>query len=313
MIFLITNLAATSRFLNLNLSYISDIIVPIFSYYLKEVIFMELWFSEFQSKNIKFSLKVNKVLSIEKSEYQTIAVYENEDMGRILALDNVIQLTTKDEFTYHEMIAHVPMFTHNAPEKVLIIGGGDGGTLREVLKHPVKHAHLVDIDRKVIETSKKFFPYISYSFEDPRVKVFIEDGIEFVKKNSGYDVIIIDSTDPIGPAVNLFSRDFYKDVFNALNKDGIMVAQTESPFLYADVIKRIYDDISSIYPYTNIYTSVVPTYPGAFWTFSMGSKMVDPLKKDITQTLDIETKYYTKSMHKACLDIPPFLKDMLSK
>ena len=106
--FLITNLAATSRFLNLNLSYISDIIVPIFSYYLKEVIFMELWFSEFQSKNIKFSLKVNKVLSIEKSEYQTIAVYENEDMGRILALDNVIQLTTKDEFTYHEMIAHVP-------------------------------------------------------------------------------------------------------------------------------------------------------------------------------------------------------------
>ncbi|WP_422443789.1 polyamine aminopropyltransferase [Thermoanaerobacterium sp. DL9XJH110] len=273
---------------------------------------MELWFSEYQSKNVRFSFRVKEVLSSQKTPYQNLAVLETEELGRVLTLDDVVQLTTKDEFIYHEMMAHVPLFTHGAPKRVLVIGGGDGGTIREVLKHPVKEAHLVEIDEQVIEASKKFFPSVSCGFADPRARIFCEDGIEFVKKHGGYDVIIIDSTDPLGPAVGLFSREFYQNVYDALNEDGIMVAQTESPFFYPDFIKRVHKDISSIFPYTRIYTAVIPTYPGAFWTFTMGSKAVDPLVKEVDGIPDIGTRYYSNQIHKSCFVLPPFLKNMIS-
>ncbi len=272
---------------------------------------MDLWFTEYHSKNVKFSIRVKEVLFTTKSPYQDIAVYETEDFGRVLALDDVIQVTTKDEFIYHEMIAHVPLFTHDKPERVLIIGGGDGGSVREVLKHPIKEVHHVEIDEQVLNTSKKFFPSISSGYTDPRAKVFFEDGIEYIKNNKGYDVIIIDSTDPLGPAVGLFSREFYKNVFEALNDDGIMVAQTESPFFYSDLINRIYNDVSGIFPFANIYSAVIPTYPGVYWTFTMGSKKVDPLLKDLKNIPDIDTKYYSKEIHKSSFILPPFLKEII--
>jgi spermidine synthase len=272
---------------------------------------MDLWFTEYHSKNVKFSIRVKEVLFTTKSPYQDIAVYETEDFGRVLALDDVIQVTTKDEFIYHEMIAHVPLFTHDKPERVLIIGGGDGGSVREVLKHPIKEVHHVEIDEQVLSTSKKFFPSISSGYTDQRAKVFFEDGIEYVKNNKGYDVIIIDSTDPLGPAVGLFSREFYKNVYEALNDDGIMVAQTESPFFYSDLINRIYSDVSGIFPFSNIYSAVIPTYPGVYWTFTMGSKKVDPLLKDLKNIPDIDTKYYSKEIHKSSFVLPPFFKEII--
>lgn len=272
---------------------------------------MDLWFTEYHSKNVKFSIRVKEVLFTSKSPYQDIAVYETEDFGRVLALDDVIQVTTKDEFIYHEMIAHVPLFTHDKPERVLIIGGGDGGSVREVLKHPIKEVHHVEIDEQVLSTSKKFFPSISSGYTDQRAKVFFEDGIEYVKNNKGYDVIIIDSTDPLGPAVGLFSREFYKNVYEALNDDGIMVAQTESPFFYSDLINRIYSDVSGIFPFSNIYSAVIPTYPGVYWTFTMGSKKVDPLLKDLKNIPDIDTKYYSKEIHKSSFVLPPFFKEII--
>jgi len=274
---------------------------------------MELWFSEYQSKNVKFSLRIKDMLYSVKTPYQLLCVFETCDMGRIMTLDDVIQLTTKDEFIYHEMMSHVPLFTHKSPEKVLVIGGGDGGTIREILKHPVKEVHLVEIDEQVVEASKKFFPSLSSGFSDPRTKIFYEDGIEFVKNNKVYDVIIIDSTDPLGPAVGLFSREFYKNVFNALNEDGIMVAQTESPFLYGEFLRRVSGDISSFFKFTHIYTAVIPTYPGAFWSFTMGSKSINPVSVDTDTIPDIDTKYYSREIHKSCFILPPFVREMISK
>ncbi|MCR4430663.1 MAG: polyamine aminopropyltransferase [Tepidanaerobacteraceae bacterium] len=273
---------------------------------------MELWFSEYQSKNVKFSLRIKNMLYSIKTPYQSLSVFENEDMGMVMTLDDVVQLTTKDEFIYHEMISHVPLFTHKSPKKVLVIGGGDGGTVREILKHPVKEVHLVEIDEQVVEASKKFFPTLSSGFSDPRTKIFFEDGIEFVKMNAGYDVIIIDSTDPLGPAVGLFSKDFYENVFNALNEDGIMVAQTESPFFYGEFLKRVSSDISSLFKYTSIYTAVIPTYPGAYWTFTLGSKTIEPASIDFEAIPGIDTKYYSREIHKGCFALPPFVKKAIS-
>lgn len=275
---------------------------------------MELWFSEYQSKNIKMSYKIKEVLHTEKTKYQNLAVLESEECGRMLILDDVVQLTMKDEFIYHEMIAHVPLVTHGNPERVLVIGGGDGGTLREILKHPVKEAHLVEIDEKVIEASKKFLPDLSVAFSDPRAKIFCEDGIAYIKRfKNYYDVIIVDSTDPVGPAVGLFRKEFYNDIFEALTEKGIFVAQTESPFYYADLLKEVYSSIADIFPYAAVYTAVVPTYPGALWTFTMGSKQIDPHNAEIPNICNFETKYYTPAIHKACFSIPAFVKDILSK
>lgn len=274
---------------------------------------MELWFSEYQTKNVKISFRIKEVLYTKESKYQKIAVYETEDYGRLLTLDDTVMLTTRDEFVYHEMISHVPMLTHGSASKVLVIGGGDGGTVRELLKHPVSEIHLVEIDEDVIETSKKYFPTVSCGLTDPRVKIFCEDGIEFVKNNKGYDVVIVDSTDPIGPAVGLFSVEFYKNVFDALNDNGILVAQTETPILFPDLVRKIYRDMSSVFPFTNMYTAVIPTYPGAFWTFTMGSKTIDPVSKEISSLPVLETKYYSKELHKSYFILPPFVKNLISE
>lgn len=273
---------------------------------------MELWFSEYQTKNVKLSFRVKDILYTKQTEFQNISVIETEDFGRILTLDDIVMLTTKDEFVYHEMISHVPLLTHGNASKVLVIGGGDGGTIREILKHPVKEVHLVEIDREVIETSKEYFPSVSCGFSDSRVKIFCEDGIEFIKNNKGYDIIIIDSPDPIGPAVGLFSGGFYKNVFGALNENGIMVAQTETPILFGDLLKRIYKDMSSAFPYVNLYSAVIPTYPGAFWTFTMGSKTINPILQEISATPVLKTKYYTRELHKSYFILPPFVKDIIS-
>jgi len=274
---------------------------------------LELWFSEYQTKNVKISFRIKEVLYTKESKYQKIAVYETEDYGRLLTLDDTVMLTTRDEFVYHEMISHVPMLTHGSASKVLVIGGGDGGTVRELLKHPVSEIHLVEIDEDVIETSKKYFPTVSCGLTDPRVKIFCEDGIEFLKNNKGYDVVIVDSTDPIGPAVGLFSVEFYKNVFDALNDNGILVAQTETPILFPDLVRKIYRDMSSVFPFTNMYTAVIPTYPGAFWTFTMGSKTIDPVSKEISSLPVLETKYYSKELHKSYFILPPFVKNLISE
>lgn len=273
---------------------------------------MDLWVTELQAKDLKISCLVNKTLFYEKSPFQEVAVVETSRFGRMLLLDGVIQTTVADEFVYHEMITHVGLFTHPNPRRVLVIGGGDGGSIREIIRHKsVEKATLVEIDGKVIEASKKHLPEISCALDDPRVEVIVNDGIKYIKDNKNtFDMIIIDSTDPIGPATGLFSGDFYRDVHEALTPDGLFVAQTESPFYNADLIPRIIKDVSAIFPVTRLFTAFVPTYPGGLWSFTMGSKLHDPMVADI-RNFNMETKYYTPEVHKASFVLPPFVKKLV--
>lgn len=274
---------------------------------------MELWYTELQTPNVGFTCKTNKTLHTEKTEYQEIALIETEEFGRMLVLDGTVQTTVKDEFVYHEMITHIPLFTHKNPKKVLVVGGGDGGAMREIIKHPsVEKAVLVEIDEAVVNVSRKYLPEISCALDDNRVEVNICDGIKYVNDHKNeFDVILVDSTDPVGPAVGLFSVAFYKSVYEALREDGIFVAQTESPYYQKDLIKKVFKDINSIFPITKLYTCAIPTYPSGYWSFTMGSKKYDPLDTTVENISSIETKYYCPEIHKTVFALPKFVGDLL--
>lgn len=276
---------------------------------------MGIWFTEKQTSGVGITCKINKTLyAPESTGIQEMAVVETEQFGKMLILDDTVQTTIGDEFVYHEMIAHVPLFTHPNPKKVLVIGGGDGGTIREIVKHPsVEEAHLVEIDGSVIEVSKKYLPEISCQLDNPKVKIIITDGIEYMKSIKGeYDVIIVDSPDPVGPAEGLFKNTFYRDIYHALKEDGLFVAQTESPFYHEELISRVTGSIHQIFPITKLYLASIPTYPSGLWSFTMGSKRYDPL--DTPQenfSRELKTRYYTPNFHKAVFALPKFVEDMV--
>lgn len=271
---------------------------------------MEFWLTEKQTENLSLSLRIKEVICREKSEYQDILIAESFQYGRVLSLDGTFQTTEVDEFIYHEMITHVSLLSHPDPKDVLIIGGGDGGTVREILKHSVKTIDVVEIDKRVIELSKHCLPTISRLLEDPRVRIKIEDGISYLKKiKNKYDLIIVDSPDPKGPAIGLFSEDFYSNANRALNEDGIFVAQTESPFLHMALILKIFNGLSKRFPLVKIYTAPIPTYPSGFWSFTVASKKYSPLSP--LRKGDITTKYYSPEIHKASFVLPRFLEDAI--
>jgi spermidine synthase len=274
---------------------------------------MELWYTEKQTQDLGITCKVDRTLHVEKSQYQDIALIETRQFGRMLVLDGTVQTTIEDEFIYHEMITHVPLFTHPNPKKVAVIGGGDGGAIREILKHPVvEKAYLVEIDSRVVEVSKKYLPEISGALSDSRVEVRIEDGIEFIGRNkNAFDVVLVDSTDPVGPAVGLFMRDFYRSIYESLSDYGIFVAQTESPFFNKDLISKVFDDVSSIFPITRLYLCSIPTYPSGLWSFTMGSKAYDPLEVAEDRISGIDTKYYCPEVHRAAFALPPFVRQLI--
>ncbi len=259
--------------------------------------------------------KVKATLYSEQTNYQHIAVFDTYDLGKALVLDGIVQTTEFDEFIYHEMIAHPVLLTHPEPIKVLVIGGGDGGTIREVIKHPsVRQADLVEIDEKVIIACRKYLPGISCALNDSRVRIFIEDGNDFIrKKQAYYDVIIVDSSDPVGPAVELFGPEFYNNIFKALKADGLMVAQSESPLFYRDTTKRIREYISGIFPVYATYLAAIPTYTGGFWSFTLGSKKYDPLnnKPDPKKISKLGVRYLSPELLPAAYIIPQFIKQLL--
>ncbi len=274
---------------------------------------MNLWFTEKQTKDLNITCRVKETLHLERSKYQNIALLDTDQFGRMLVLDGAIQTTIKDEFVYHEMITHIPLFSHPNPKRVAVIGGGDGGTIREILKHKsVERATLVEIDERVVEVARKYLPEISTALDDDRTEVRIEDGIGFVKNHRGkFDVIIVDSTDPVGPAVGLFTKEFYKSIHGALKDDGIFVAQTESPFYNGELIASIYKDVKSVFGITKLFLCNVPTYPGGLWCFTLGSKIYDPEKIGAIDTKGFNCKYYNKTMHRAAFALPGFLKQYL--
>ncbi|GGD00921.1 polyamine aminopropyltransferase [Pontibacillus salipaludis] len=273
---------------------------------------MSIWYTEKQTENFGITAKINKTHHTEQTEFQDLAMLETEEWGNMLTLDDMVMTTERDEFVYHEMVAHVPLFTHPNPKHVLVVGGGDGGVIREVLKHPsVEKATLVEIDGKVIEYSKQYLPSIAGALDDPRVEVKVDDGFMHIAKSEGaYDVIMVDSTEPVGPAVNLFTKGFYSGISNALKEDGIFVAQTDNPWFKADLIQQVMGDVREIFPITRLYTANIPTYPSGLWTFTIGSKTHDPLEVSEERFHEIDTKYYTKELHKAAFVLPKFVQDL---
>ncbi|MGG1147694.1 polyamine aminopropyltransferase [Bacillus wiedmannii] len=274
---------------------------------------MELWFTEKQTKHFGITARINRTLHTEQTEFQKLDMVETEEFGNMLILDGMVMTTEKDEFVYHEMVAHVPLFTHPNPENVLVVGGGDGGVIREVLKHPsVKKATLVEIDGKVIEYSKQYLPSIAGALDNERVEVKVGDGfLHIAESENEYNVIMVDSTEPVGPAVNLFTKGFYAGISKALKEDGIFVAQTDNPWFTPELITTVFKDVKEIFPITRLYTANIPTYPSGLWTFTIGSKKHDPLEVSEERFHEIETKYYTKELHNAAFALPKFVGDLI--
>ncbi|MGC8692533.1 MAG: polyamine aminopropyltransferase [Thermoplasmata archaeon] len=268
---------------------------------------MEEWYGEKQTNDVMISFKTSKIIYSGKSKYQDILLIENETYGRILMLDGTVQLTEKDEFIYHEILAHIPLMSLTEPKKVLIIGGGDGGLAREILKHSVSNVDIVEIDEEVVNISKKFLPFVSSSYSDRRLRLFIEDGAEFVKKSKGkYDAVLIDSTDPVGAAAVLFTEEFYRNIKNLLKKDGIIGSQTGSPFMYPGHLKMAYENMKTLFNTIKIYTAPVPTYPGAIWSFTFATN--GDLKRK--RTRNFRTMFYNEEYHDTNIN-PEFIKELV--
>lgn len=273
--------------------------------------FNELWITEEQSPDMKLSLRVSDVLLNVKSPYQDILLVDTGEYGRMMILDGAIQITERDEFCYSEMMAHVALSSHPDPRRVLIVGGGDGGVLREVLRHKnVEKATLIDIDEDVINASKRFLPTISAALEDPRADVKPMDAMVYIKAaKEEFDIAIVDSTDPVEFAAGLFESPFYRDIHTALKKDGMVVAQTESPFTDRNVVRDAFREMSSVFPVVRMYWGAMPTYPSGMWTYTVGSKTADPSVP--LRPAPEGTKYYTSEIHRASFVLPPFVIDLL--
>lgn len=270
-----------------------------------------LWLTEDSSIGLRSALtvKVDRVIEHFRSDFQEIAVLETAGHGRMLVLDGIIQLTEADETGYHEMIAHVPLMAHPRPGNVLVIGGGDGGTVREVIKHPsVERVTLCEIDPEVIRVSREHLPGLAEALDDPRVEIRCQDGAAFAAERQGaFDLIIVDSSDPIGPAEVLFRAPFYKAMAAALREDGLVVSQAESFFYHPDLIGGLYRFIPDIFPKAAYYTTQVPTYPSGLIGFTFCSlgpdpwPLVDPTRADALGPLD----YYSPAVHRAAFSLPP--------
>lgn len=258
------------------------------------------------------NVKVVRQLESYHSKFQKIDVYETAKLGKMLLLDDIIMLTEYDEFAYHEMIVHPALYVHPRVKKVLVIGGGDGGTVREILKHTgVREIHVCEIDEDVISVSKKHFPALASGFDDPKVKIFFEDGAVFVQESKNtYDLIIVDSSDPVGPAEVLFREPFYKNIFHALKEDGISVTQSEGMFFDKETIKELFRFNRNIFPILYYYFTLVPTYPSGTIGFSFCSKKYHPIK-DIHTKNGITTQYYTPDIHKASFVLPGFMENIV--
>ncbi|MCM1054896.1 MAG: polyamine aminopropyltransferase [Bacteroides sp.] len=279
---------------------------------------MDLWFSEYHTPSVKLSIKVDKQLYSEKSEFQQIDVFESEEFGRFLTLDGYMMLTEKDEFIYHEMIVHVPMAVNPDIKSILVIGAGDGGVLRELTRYKtVERVDIVEIDERVVEVCKKYLPKTACGFDDSRVNVYYQDGLKFVRRCEGsYDLIIVDSTDPFGPGEGLFTKEFYGNCCNALTENGIMVNQCESPFYSEDRIamQRAHKRIVESFPISKVYQAHIPSYPSGHWLFGFAGKRLHPIRDfdpEAWERLGIKTRYYNTKLHAASFALPNYVQELL--
>ncbi len=274
------------------------------------------WYSELHDGLSGLTIKIDRLIESTQSEFQRIDVIDTKDFGKMLVLYGSLMVCDNDNNAYNEMIAHVPLFSHPAPKQVLIIGGGDCGALTEVLKHPqVEQCTMCEIDKEVVEVSKRHFPYLTAGLDDSRANLLFADGKKFIEETKEkFDVIILDLSDPIGPAADLFQKEFHQKVSDCLGDDGIMVAQTESPFYNKSTVSSLFENLSDIFPICKMYTCFMPIYPSSYWSFGFCSKKQDPLKdfdQERYDELKLVTKYYNNDMHYGSFALPQFVKELL--
>lgn len=281
---------------------------------------MELWFTEKHTENVKLSIQVEKQLYSSQSEFQRIDIFESKEFGKFLTLDGYMMLTEKDEFIYHEMMVHVPMAVHPHVKKALVIGGGDGGTVRELARYKeIERIDLVEIDEEVVKACRAYLRQTACGFDDGRVHIFYDDGLKFVRKFvNEYDLILVDSTDPFGPGEGLFTKEFYGNCYKALKEDGIMVNQHESPFYPNDAtaMQRAHKRIVESFPISKVYQAHIPTYPSGHWLFGFASKTYHPLDgQDIARwkARGLKTRYYNEQLHKGAFALPNYVEELLEK
>ena len=272
------------------------------------------WYTEeWAGQGSAISLKVRKKLHDEQSQYQRIEIFETETFGKLMTLDGLVMVTDRDNFVYHEMMTHPALFTHPAPKRVLIIGGGDCGTLREVLKHPeVELAEQVELDERVTRVAEMYFPDLCEKNGDPRARLHFNDGIQWVAdaKPASYDVIIVDSTDPVGPAAGLFSETFYKNCHKALGPQGIVVGQSESPLFHPDLIVSMHKAMRAAgFAATSTLQFQQCTYPSGWWSCTMAGKASDlaSFRENEAATKSFGTRYYNAGIHRGAHALPEFL------
>ncbi len=278
----------------------------------------DLWFTEAHTPTVRFSMKVLRELYMAQSDFQEIAIYETEEFGKILVLDGYLMCTEKDEFIYHEMISHVPLAVNPDTQRVLVIGAGDGGTIRELTRYEqIEHIDMVEIDEDVVSACQEYLPQLASKLDDPRVQIHFEDGVRFVRnKTAAYDLVIVDSTDPFGPGEGLFTNEFYGSCYNALNEGGILINQHESTFYdeYVMAMHRAHRILKKLFPVCAVYQAHIPTYPSGHWLFGFASKGRDPildLQAERWNELGLKTKYYNTDLHRGAFALPNYVKEQL--
>lgn len=281
---------------------------------------MEFWFSEFHTGNVKLSVRVNKQLFAGESEYQRIDVFESPEFGKFVALDGEIVFSDADEFVYDEMVTHVPMAVHPCVRNVLIIGGGDGGVAKELIRYPdIETIDVVEVDKMFVDVCREIFPEVAAGLTDPRVSIHYEDGLRFLRnKRNQYDLIINDSTDPFGHTEGLFTKEFYGSCYKALREDGIMVYQHGSPFYDEDeqACRDMHRKVYRSFPISRVYQAHIPTCPSGYWLFGFASKKYHPLtdlKAEEWNKRKMKTWYYTTNLHMGAFMLPKYVEDLLEE
>jgi spermidine synthase len=282
---------------------------------------MENWVEETLHRGFRVRLKADTVLFDSQTEHQRLIIFENADFGRVMMLDNIVQLTTKDEFVYHEMMSHVPLFAHGKAKKVLIIGGGDGGVLREVLKHPeVKAATLCEIDRGVIDLCRLHFPEISAgTYDDPRTNIVIADGTKFVAETGErFDVIMVDSTDPVGPGAVLFTREFYAGCRRCLAPGGLLVTQNGLPFLQASELQQSVGYFRELFKDASCYLATTPSYFGGPMSYGwatdnakLKARKRGKIERRYAKAGSFPTRYWRPDVHVAAFALPNYVQELI--
>ena len=275
----------------------------------------DIWITENYGGFLRQSYRVKKVLFSGRSKFQTVDIVDTYCHGKMLFNDGIAMISERDEFVYHEMMVHVPFHVHPNPQRILIIGGGDGGTAREVLKYQeIEKCVMVEIDELVVNACKQHIPSTASCLANhPKLELKIEDAVQYVTdSNETFDVILVDSTDPIGPAQPLFGEEFYKNVNHRLNDDGIVVSQGESPYYEVEIQNSMLKILKSLFPVTQIYNFSNLTYPGGLWSFTFASKGLHPIR-DIREEVhtNMAYSYYNPEIHKAAFCHPQFMKDQL--